>query len=185
MTPTGLPPAIDALWRRPDTFRLFALFEGVATDEKGNARSGRAYQLGSEDGFPAWIPWQVGDCLHWHPFRVALLSTRRAGLHVLTEWRQGEGERRYGANHQVTGDGVLVLTPFSVMSAAEPLDDAMESPVEAAHLEAVLLHRFGFPATARSRADMLPRLRRIDRIRTGPGHARDRHPQSTPIERRA
>jgi hypothetical protein len=171
-----MDPRTLALWNRPDTFRLFALAEGLSFDEGGNARSGRLYHLGTDGRWPCWIPWAIGECLHWHPFRVALLSTRRAGLHLVSEWRQGDGERRYGANHPVRGQGVLVITPCNVLRAAETLDEALSSPAEEAHLDAVLCARFGLPRTARSQVDMLGRLDRLERAPTGPGHARDRHP---------
>jgi len=172
-----MDPRALALFTRPDTFRLFARVEDPVLDEAGNARTARVFHLGIDAaGWPAWIPWAIGECLHWHPFRIALLSTRRAGLHLISEWTQGSGERRYGANFSLSAPGILVLTPCNVLTAAEPLDAALASPVEHRHLDHVLRERFRFPRLARSPVAMLDRIPTLVAPPPGPGHARAIHP---------
>lgn len=167
---------MDHLWNRPDSFRLFALAENLAFDARGNARSGDVYFLDRVSGGSVWVPWILGECVHWHPFRLALLSTPRAGLHVVSEWRAGTDDPlRYGSNVQLARDGVLVLSPCNVVRPAERLEDALVCRTEAAHIVAVLRHRFfDNRATVGNVADLarLPRSRPMN----GPGWERAMHP---------
>jgi len=168
---------MDRLWKRPDTLRLFALAENLAFDGKGNARDGEVYYLEKHQGRVSWCRWVVGECLHWHGFRIALLSTPRAGLHLVSEWRPQRGDAyRYTGNHHLHRDGVLVLSPCNALRLAEPLDEALADAEEERHLDDVLRHRFNWDAGTTARlARVLPFRPRLAPPK-GPGWERAIHP---------
>jgi len=72
----------NQLFTRPSLSRLFCAVRGVERDGSGRAVPGAAYYLDAVGGKVGWIPWEVGHVLHWHPFKVKLCRTPRAGLHV-------------------------------------------------------------------------------------------------------
>ncbi len=131
--------------------RLFALAEGIALDAAGNARSGTVRYLdrtGRGSGCPdgdyggpgigqgyEWLLWKPGQTIYWHPFRLTLRNTRRAGLHIVALWRDPkDGEIRYGTTIPVRHDGILALAPANAAEPVRPLADAMALPGEEAIL---------------------------------------------------
>lgn len=113
------------LYRRPTMQRLF-LAVGEVKDGRRDVRYLELYIDG-----PVWNTWPVGQTLHWTPFKVRLNYTPRAGLHVTTEWRDDDGEMRYGSNFKIKTTGVFVLNRSNVMSSAEEIGMAIRDPSEA------------------------------------------------------
>lgn len=132
------------LYRRSTMQRLF-----LAVGEAEGGLKDIRYLERYLDG-PIWKPWAVGQTLHWTPFKVRLNDTARAGLHVTAEWRDDEGEMRYGSNFKIRTAGVFVLNPSNVMSSAEEIGTAISDPSEARLIDRVLSDRFGVKGGFRS-----------------------------------
>lgn len=93
-------------------------------------------------GCPSWRRWPIGKILHWSPFKVELLHTKRAGLHIVTRWRTPGGELRYAANAALDDDGTYVLTPGQVAQPASRIENVVENPFERQIVTRCLIHRF-------------------------------------------
>jgi len=135
-----------ALWDRAAALRLFFRVADVTLDTAGNARLADVRFVDNVGGTPVWRRWSVGQTLHWHPFKLTLLDTRRAGIHVASEWRDTRDVMRYGGNCMIRDRGVFVLNPSNVVSVAEPLVEALGFRPEADLMDDVLRHRFGWDA---------------------------------------
>ncbi len=98
-----------------------------------------------------WRPWNIDQVLHWHPFKAILLQTKRAGLHIVSNWRTPDGEMRYGSNVAIDGDGFFIMSPGQIVGGMTRAEDVSRNPFEAVLLNAVLQQRFGldFGATAK------------------------------------
>ncbi|MDW9481390.1 hypothetical protein GOB57_22340 [Sinorhizobium meliloti] len=132
------------IFRRPTMQRLF-LAVGSLDASEPDVRYLERYLDG-----PAWEPWLVGRTLHFHPFKVRLNATPRAGLHVTTEWRDAAGEMRYGSNFKIREPGVFVLNPSNVVSSAEEIGSATRDSTETRLIDRVLSERFGVTGGYRS-----------------------------------
>lgn len=123
-------------FHRPSAQRLFcrvnAMGQGFEVDH---------FDAGA--GWAGWQSWNVGSVLHWHPFKLHLNVTQRAGLHITAEWRDVDGDMRYGSNHKVREAGVFVLNPSGVMGLGERWADAVRDPGEASIIHRFLVSRFG------------------------------------------
>jgi hypothetical protein len=112
---------------------------------------------------PAWTRWEVGQKLHWHPFKLVLNNTARAGFHVTTEWRDDDGEMRYGSNFKIRTTGVFVLNPSNVMSSAEEIGFSVRDRNEERLIDRVLDERFGIAGGYRAALALpLPRGAMVD-----------------------
>jgi hypothetical protein len=102
-------------------------------------------------GSACWRPWHIGQVLHWHPFKVTLQSTKRAGLHIVSTWRGPDGEMRYGSNVGIADENVFVMAPGQVVGGVMSVEQASRNPFELDLLTAMLRHRFkiDFGATAK------------------------------------
>lgn len=147
----------------PEAARLFALVDGIVHDEAGNVRAADVYFL-CDTGVGAgtyidggygpdvnvgkgleWVRWHDGFTLHWHPFRLTLVNTARAGLHIVSSWRDPRnGEFRYGANMFFEQEGVLVMAPCSVVGAGRPLAELMRFGSEERQLNEVLRRMYRY-----------------------------------------
>lgn len=133
------------LFRRPTMHRLFLAVGGDMEAGKPDIRFLERFLDG-----PAWMPWNVGHTLHWHPFKLRLNDTPRAGLHVTTEWRDDDGEMRYGSNFKIRSAGVFVLNPSNVMLSAEEIGSVTKDITEEWLINRVLSERFGVNGGYRS-----------------------------------
>jgi hypothetical protein len=116
----------------------------VTLDEAGNCRSATIGMLDRAFGRLAWRRWHVGQKAHFHPFKVGLLDTRRAGLHLVSEWRRDlEGELKFAGAHPIRENDVFVIDPSSVTTLAEPFDQVILDPIEARYVRSNLCDRFG------------------------------------------
>jgi hypothetical protein len=129
---------------RSGSIRLFLSVADVERDPAGNCRAATVGMLDHAFGRPAWRRWNIGQKAHFHPFKVALLDTRRAGLHLVSEWRRdGERDLRFAAVHSIREPGIFVLNPSNVAAMAEPIADAFRDPIEARYVRSNLCDRFG------------------------------------------
>lgn len=119
---------------RPTMVRLFAAVGDCSFDAAGNAVLADVRFLDVSPEGPVWLKWDVGRILHWHPFRLRLDSTQRAGLHVNAE----TGEGRYLSNFKIRGPGVFVLNPSNAVSLAEGVETAVDGDVEGCVVDDVL-----------------------------------------------
>lgn len=90
----------------------------------------------------SWRHWAVGHVLHWHPYKVTLLRTKRAGLHIVSNWRAQDGDMRYGSNVGIASEGIFVLSPGQVVEPAMEVDAALRNPFERDLICTVLQQRF-------------------------------------------
>ncbi len=67
---------------RRDHVRLLARTCAALHDAQGNLRSAHLDLLDQVDGHPAWVPWIPGERLCLSGFRIELLDTPRAGIHI-------------------------------------------------------------------------------------------------------
>lgn len=132
------------MYCRPTMQRLFFAVGDMASGQRD------VYFLERYLAGPVWEPWVVGQPLHWNPFKIRLNETLRAGLHVTTEWRDDDGEMRYGSNFKIRTAGVFVLNPSNVMTSAEEIGIATRDPSEARLIDRVLAERFGVVGGYRS-----------------------------------
>jgi hypothetical protein len=139
MIVAGLTHLVDAIDSDPKYQRLFYRFEAGQVTYLDFA--GRA----------CWRPWHIGQVLHWHPFKVTLQSTKRAGLHIVSTWRGHDGEMRYGSNVGVADENVFVMAPGQVTGGVMTVEHASRNPFELDLLTALLRQRFkiDFGATAK------------------------------------
>jgi hypothetical protein len=126
--------------------RLVFRVASVTLDDAGNARSADVRVLDAIGRNPIWRRWKVGMTLHWRPFKITLLHTKRAGLHVSASWRDDNRELRYGGNFKIRDRGVFVLNPSNVVCIAEPLIEAIGCKPEADLIDDNLRLRFGWDA---------------------------------------
>jgi len=133
-----------ALYDRATALRLFLRVVSVDLDASGNARAADVRFLDRVGERVVWRRWTVGQKLHWHPFKVSLLNTKRAGLHVASEWRDARGDMRYAGNYMLRHEGVFVISPGNVVCVAEPLVTALSVKPEADLIDDVLRVRFGW-----------------------------------------
>jgi hypothetical protein len=135
----GLTHVVDAIDNDPKYQRLFYRFE-----------AGQVTYL-DFSGCACWRPWHIGQVLHWHPLKVTLQSTKRAGLHIVSTWRGADGEMRYGSNVGVADENVFVMAPGQVTDATMTLEQACRNPFELHLLTSILRYRFrlDFGATAK------------------------------------
>jgi len=128
---------------RPALQRLFCAVGELELGETGNACRADIRYLDRIDDRVQWVGWEPGHVLHWHPFKLRLHNTARAGLHITSEWRHETDEMRYGANFKIRKSGIFVLNPSNVLCIGEELLSAMDSPTEREIVDSVLLTRFG------------------------------------------
>lgn len=145
---------------RPSGIRLFMRASDLVLDDAGNCRQARIEMLDLLHEGPVWRRWNIGQKAHFHPFKVALLDTKRAGLHLASEWRRGlSGELKFASAYSVREAGYFVINPSNVACLAEPFSMAMEDPLEARYVRANLCGRFGVPEVYKPwLIDRLPRL---------------------------
>ena len=133
----------NPLFTRPSLVRLFCAVDAIESDGEGRATKADVLYLDRIEGRAQLLPWDIGHVLHFHPFKLRLCSTPRAGLHVTSEWRAPSGEMRYGSNFMLRKEGVFVLNPSLVVNAGECLDDALGHFDERRLVEQVLKEIFG------------------------------------------
>jgi hypothetical protein len=156
MVGESLAKVVEAIDNDPKYQRLFYRFH--------------CDQVGYLDfaGSACWRPWHIGQVLHWHPFKVALQNTKRAGLHIVSSWRGPDEEMRYGSNVSIEEANVFVMAPGQVTGGVITLEQACQNPFELHLLTSMLRYRFkvDFGATAKL-INVLDNVPDIEDVRDG------------------
>lgn len=125
-------------YERPNLQRLLMAVGGDLSGDSPDIR-----YLDSHCGLLKWKKWEAGHVLHWHPFKIRLNNTPRAGLHITTEWTTDDGDVRYGSNFKIRQPGVFVINPSNILASAEEIGAAVGDHTEASLIDKALYHRFG------------------------------------------
>ena len=135
----SIDPSRSVFRTRPGMIRLFAAVGECAFDSAGNAVDADVRFLERAENGVVWETWRVGQNLHWHPFRLRLSKTARAGLHITAE----TGDGRYLSNLKIREPGVFVLNPSNAVCLAEPIETAIDGDVEGCVVNDVLRLHYG------------------------------------------
>jgi len=129
----ALPVLAEALrdGARRDRVRALVRASGVTADSHGNVRSGRFNILDQIDGRPAWVAWKPGARVCLSGFRVELLDTGRAGMHIRVgvpvegSPLDARGYRteppRFISSAKIRSDGVFAVAPCDPIDPLRPI----------------------------------------------------------------
>ena len=117
---------------RRDRVRAFFLTRNIQRDERGNIRKGDFYYLDRIAGVLSWAEWKPGTRICLSDYRIELVDTSRAGLHLRTGVASANGRTdekgyrsdraRFTGSGKPSGNGIHAVIPCDAVEPLRKLD---------------------------------------------------------------